>query len=149
MDPDRELPGTVMLAKTKPKKITLSKAKEKAWKAFSRYIRLKYSNGGLCACITCGKEALWSDMQCGHGIPGRTNGILFLEEICRPQCFRCNYNMGGMQEVFVPYLIEMYGREGYDEFMRMKHSPKKFYVDELLTWARDWEAEVNRMLGEI
>src|SRR3569623_575249 len=139
-----------MLAKTKPKrKTSLKSAKAKAWTAFSRYIRLKYSNGGLCACITCGKEALWTEMQCGHGIPGRTNGILFLEEICRPQCPHCNVFMGGKPDVFIPYLIDLYGREGYDEFMLMKHEPRKFYVDELLQCARDWEAEANRMLGEI
>ena len=136
-------------AKPKPKKITLSKAKDKAWKAFSRYIRLKHSYQGMCNCITCGERMAWTEIQCGHGIPGRTNGILFLEEICRPQCARCNVFMGGRPDIFIPYLIDMYGREGYDEFLRMKHEPKKFYVDELLQWAAEWEAEVNRMLGEI
>lgn len=133
-------------AKPKPKKFTLSKAKERAWDAFSKYIRLKYSNAGWCNCVTCGKNMWWKEAQAGHGIPGRTNGILLLEEIVRPQCVACNRFRGGMPDIFIPYLIDMYGREGYDEFLRMKHEPKKFYVDELLQWAAEWEAEVNRML---
>lgn len=127
------------------KNLTLKTAKKKAWDAFSKYIRLKYSENGYCKCITCGKRMHWKDAQAGHGIPGRTNGILFLEEIVRPQCIGCNTFQGGRLDVYIPYLIDMYTRNGYDEFIRLKHMPLKFTIDELTEWATEWEAKAREM----
>lgn len=134
------------------KKIGKSQFKKKAWDEFSRYIRLKYSDrNGYCNCITCGKNMHWKEAQAGHGIPGRKNGILFLEEIVRPQCYACNIRRHGMQEVFVPYLIDTYGRDGYDSFLRLKHESVKFYAsdyermwNEYKKLADEYEAAIGR-----
>ena len=133
------------MIRKKAKKPSIKALKDKAWVQFSRYIRLKYSDqNGVCKCITCGKSMHWKEAQAGHGIPGRSAGILFLEEIVRPQCYRCNVPMRGMQEVFIPYLIDMYGRDGYESFMRLKHSAGKF-TQETLEAMRD---EFKRMADE-
>ena len=131
------------------RKPTLRTAKAKAWKAFSRYIRLKYSKQGICECVTCGKVAPWTDMQAGHGIPGRGNSILFVEEAVRPQCVGCNMFAGGAPHKFVRLLIEWYGLDGYDELMALSKRPRKFYVHELIEWAEGWEAEAERMETEL
>ena len=85
----------------------------------------------------------WKEAQAGHGIPGRTNGILFLEEIVRPQCPGCNVFGGGRLEVFVRKLIEIYTLEGYDEFLRIKHAPRKFYIHELLEMATEFKRRAD------
>ncbi len=118
--------------------MSLKAQKAKTWKAFSRYIRHKYSDGDNCECFTCGCVRPIKEMQAGHGISGRTTSILFLEEIVRPQCVACNMFKAGMYEVFIPKLIDLYGREGYEEFVRMKHQPRKFTVEELKEMEDEW-----------
>jgi len=112
-------------------KVTLKSQKKRTWTAFSKYIRTKYSTDGICECFTCGVQKPIKEMQAGHGVSGRTNGVLFLEEVVRPQCVACNMFKGGMYEVFIPKLIDLYGRDGYEEFVRLKNTPRKFTIDEL------------------
>ena len=120
-------------------KPTLKSQKKKTWTAFSRYIRQKYSlDGENGECFTCGCVKPWKELQAGHGISGRTNAILFLEEIVRPQCVACNMFKGGMYEVFVPKLIDLYGRDGFDEFVRLKNTTVKFTIDELKEMEDEW-----------
>lgn len=104
---------------------------------FSKYIRRKYSNeDGTCTCYTCGKIGnSYKDLQCGHGISGRGQYVLFLEEICRPQCGTCNlrpspsfpYGKSGNYQVFVPKLIREYGLEQYEEWERESKKDHKRY----------------------
>ena len=119
-------------------KIGLKAQKKRTWKAFSKYIRTKYSDGENCECFTCGTVKPWKEMQAGHGISGRTNAILFLEEIVRPQCVACNMFKGGMYEVFVPKLIDLYGREGFDEFVRLKNTTVKYTIAQLKEMEDEW-----------
>ena len=71
-------------------------------------------------------------MQCGHGIAkGRGNGIYFLEEVCRSQCGYCNGPLGGRPEVYIPILLDLYGQDGLDEFIKMKMTPKKYSIKDL------------------
>lgn len=85
----------------------------------------------MCECFTCGTVKPIKEMQAGHGVSGRTNGVLFLEEVVRPQCVSCNMFKGGMYEVFIPKLIDLYGRDGYEEFVQMKNTTVKFTIPEL------------------
>lgn len=108
--------------------------KNTAWRWFSKYIRLKYADkNGLCECVTCGIVKPWPDMQAGHGITGRSNSVLFLEEVVRPQCYSCNVGKQGNMNIYVRKLIEWYGIDGYDELMKEKHKPVKYteqdYID--------------------
>ena len=92
------------------KKPNLRGLKAKAWKVFSEYIRRRYADaGGTAECFTCGALAYWKDLQCGHAIGGRHNAVLLDEEICRPQCCRCNIFMRGNYPVFTTKLIRRHG----------------------------------------
>ncbi len=122
----------------KKRKKSLKSVKKKAWSTFSKYIRTKYSKDGMCGCFTCGRQKPIKEIQCGHGVSGRSNGVLFLEEVCRPQCYGCNVGQGGMYEVFIPKLIELYGMDGYQEFVRMKNTPVKFTIPELEDMMEEW-----------
>lgn len=98
------------------KKPSLRSLKAKACKFFSEYVRRKEADqGGTERCYTCGSLLHWKELQCGHAIPGRHNAVLFDEEICRPQCPRCNVFMGGRYEIFTTKLIKEKGMEWWEE----------------------------------
>lgn len=101
----------------KKKKIkSLRTLKEKCNRVFSEYIRRKGADeGGTERCYTCEGLAHWKELQCGHGIPGRHNAVLFDEEICRPQCPRCNVFMGGRYHIFTTKLIKENGMEWWEK----------------------------------
>ena len=109
----------------KPSNKTL---KAKAWKLFSQYIRQNAADKeGNCTCYTCGVvlPAIGNGMQCGHGIGGRGNYVLFLEEICRPQCYGCNVGRQGNYEVFIPKLIREMGQKQYEYHVNQSRKPFK------------------------
>ena len=120
--------------------------KKKAWTLFSQYIRRKYSdNMGNAQCFTCGIVKPWKELQCGHGISGRGNFVLFLEEVCRPQCYGCNVGRGGNYEVFIPKLIDLYTREQYDNWVAESRKPMKRTRADYL----ELIGELESRLGEI
>jgi len=113
------------------KTLTISKLKKKVWKVFSLYIRQKYSKRGMVKCYTCGVVKPIKEMQCGHGLGGRGNSILFDEEICRPQCMQCNIFKGGNYDVFHAKLIEENGLEWFKAKLKQKQQTKQFTRKEL------------------
>lgn len=129
------------------KKRKIGTAKASCWGWFSKYIRVKYSHEGYCKCVSCNREGYWKGdgFQAGHMIAkGNGNGIYFLEEVIRPQCSQCNGPNGGMPDVTIPLLIEWYGKEKYEEFVRLKKTPLKLSVFDL----EDMEAEFKRLAFE-
>lgn len=96
-----------------------SKAKDAAWKAFSLYIRIKSLKHQQCECYTCGHKNPLGKTTAGHGIPGRTNAVLFMEEVVRPQCIACNVFAGGRYRIFTAKLIEELGMEEYDRLAKL------------------------------
>lgn len=108
------------------RKITLKGEKQKAWKIFSLYIRNKYAVEGILSCFTCGKDMIVTEAQSGHGIPGRTNSVLFMEEVVKPQCSSCNIFKGGNLSVFTAKLIKELGIERYQELLEIAQQVKQY-----------------------
>lgn len=54
-------------------------------------------------------------MQSGHAIGGRSNAVLFDEEIIRVQCVHCNIFMRGQYPVFTAKLIRENGLEWFEK----------------------------------
>lgn len=132
----------------KRKKVTITKIKAKAWSEFSLFIRLKYSDVyGMAVCYTCGAKKHYKSLQAGHGIGGRNNAVLFMEEVVRPQCAGCNLFGGGKYSIFTEKLIGEYGAEKYAEFVRESNKEKKMTV---LDYQAVFEAyrDLNRQLLE-
>jgi len=106
--------------------------KNSAWDYYSKYIRLKYADkNGFVRCYTCGVIKFWKEMQCGHGLSGRGNSILFEEKISRPQCYSCNCGKYGNYDVFHAKLIREFGPKFLDEMLKLKHQIKQFTLKEI------------------
>jgi len=90
-----------------PKKPTAKSLRRKAWALLSECIRREAADSeGLVVCYTCGKVEHWTDVDAGHAISGRHNGVLFDERIIRPQCRYDNRMRSGYYEVFIPKLMQ-------------------------------------------
>lgn len=120
--------------------------KDKVWNRFSKYIRLKFADeNGYCTCVTCGVKKPWEEMQAGHFIPGRTNSVLFVEEIIHPQCPSCNIFKGGNYVEYTIYMIDMYGRDKVDEFRQLKNQTKKITITELEDMYHEYETKIKEL----
>lgn len=109
------------------KKPTLKSLKNKAWKLFSEYVRRRDAMpDGWGHCYTCMAPGHWKDLQCGHAIPGRHNAVLLDDEICRPQCPRCNVWMRGRYEIFTAKLIRERGLEWFEKKLEGARRVVKF-----------------------
>lgn len=101
-----------------------------AWERFSLYIRLKecmettgsYEQG---ICCSCKQLFPFSDFDSGHFIAGRTNSILFVEELVHIQCRVCNQYKGGNPKGYEEYMIIRYGQDKVDGLRRLKYQYKK------------------------
>lgn len=101
---------------------TKSSAKKKAWKAFSQWVRRSNMNDlGNVTCYTCGKVLFWKQAQAGHGVPGRNNSVLFMEEVVKPQCAGCNIFGRGKQSVFTMKLIQELGMKKYEALIALSN----------------------------
>ena len=108
--------------KSTAKKDTLSKHKEKAWKAFSIYIRTRdclkttwgHERG---TCITCNREYPLKQLQAGHFIDGRNNAVLFSEKGVHAQCYACNVRLHGNKVKYWLYMEQTYGHDVIDELI--------------------------------
>lgn len=111
------------------KKKTLTYYKKRANASFSKYIRQKYADiDGYTTCYTCNKFAHWKDLQAGHGIAGRNNAVLYMEEVVRPQCVGCNMYGGGKYSIFTEKLIDELGLERYGELVKLANQTVQFKI---------------------
>jgi len=145
------------LTKKRVKKIT----KQKVWEVFSKYIRLKYADkDGYVKCYTCGKEIFWKEVrengivikegaQVGHAIGGRTNSVLFDEEIVRPQCTRCNIFLHGNYTIFTTKLIKEKGMKWWENKLFNSKKVKKYSQSELKELYEHYKSEVEKLLEKL
>lgn len=126
--------------KKKVKALTVSKAKKRAWTAFSLYIRTKGSDRGTNRCVTCNRVYPITALQAGHWIPGRHNSVLFDERNCHPQCYGCNVPMKGNPIKYYHFMEETYNKKVMKELEELDKQEKQFKVYELL--------EIERMYND-
>lgn len=130
----KPLPKTRLRPRTKPtnvlkppKAVTVTRAKEDAWKAFSRYIRLRDSlrynhSTEFGPCYTCKKiYPNWrvGGLQAGHFIPGRRNAYLFDERGVHSQCNVCNKHLKGNWPNYMFYMECEYGPQVVKELREL------------------------------
>lgn len=116
-------------------------AKDKAWKAFSDYIRLRDSlattgTPDACICVTCSVRGdnswkPYKSIQAGHAVGGRGNAVLFHEELVNGQCGYCNrkppMGLGGDYGNYAIFLVEKYGIDHARELQRLRHNTEVKY----------------------
>lgn len=135
------------------KKSPLELAKEKAWKAFSVFIRtrdcIKYG-GSLTdgICVTCKKPYPFKKLQAGHFIAGRTNAILLDEDLVHTQCYGCNMGRSGAHVEYFVYMEETYGREVIDIFRRRKAETLKMNEQDWLDEASHWKKRTEELVRQ-
>lgn len=131
----------------------LKSLKKTAWTLFSRYIRLRdclKTTGSLThgVCITCGKTYPIESLQAGHFIAGRSNAVLFDEQITHAQCYACNVGLHGNILVYRRKIISMYGA-GSDELMEIKSKqPRKYTIFELEELIESLKMRINELTGD-
>lgn len=114
------------------KKPSLSKAKKKAWDAFSLWTRLRDAKGEHNTCITCERTFHYKKLYAGHFIPGRHNAILFDERGVHPQCYYCNMIMGSNPIKYYKYMLKRYGQEVIDELDKLSSTTVIYTVSDYL-----------------
>lgn len=99
----------------KRRNTSVAKMKEKAWKEFSKYIRLSnMSMGEYVRCYTCGTIKHWKEMHAGHWITGHNNMTYINENYVRPQCYHCNIQKFGEQGIFWEKIKREIGEDLFD-----------------------------------
>jgi len=162
LKPRKEIPRTA-IKKTvkapvkKANKLTRSQAKEKAWKAFSDYIRLRdclatTGTPDFAICITCNERGDSSQkpykmIQAGHAVGGRGNAVLFHEEIVNGQCSYCNSNgrfgLGGDYGNYAIVLVKRYGIEHATALQRLKGTEKQYKLHDFIEIEQEYK---NKLL---
>ena len=123
-----------------------ARLKTRTWKLFSEYIRRKHADcDGICVCFTCGVRKPWKEIQAGHGISGRGNFVLFLEEVVKPQCSTCNVLKGGNYEIFVLALCDMYTRKQYEKWVIESRKPLKIGIGDYEALIQDLEGKLGEL----
>ena len=113
-------------------KITKTRAKKRAWDAFSLWVRTSNSyiagDNRWVKCYTCGKEKPIKEMSAGHAIGGRNNAVLFDERIVKPQCVGCNIWGRGQYQIFAYKLIKELGMGEYEKILTEARIPVQYKV---------------------
>lgn len=133
------------------KKTTYAKLKAKAWRVFSKYIKMRDADlmkDGFVACCTCGQKLHWADkkMQAGHFLDGRTNSILFEEKCVHPQCSGCNIFKHGNKVEYYEFMLQKYGKTTINSLRKLKMQTIKFTEDDLKEIISKYEEKVKGLL---
>lgn len=134
-------------------KLTKSKAKAKAWKAFSEYIRTRDTNalfpeGREGCCVTCNKVYNFKQLQAGHFIPGRHGAVLFNEDIVYAQCYSCNVGKHGNPREFDKFMRGMFSDEQIAEFDKLAYSTKIYETQDYLDLEAEFKNKTKQLLKE-
>jgi hypothetical protein len=138
----------------KKKSTPLSRAKNKAWKYFSIFIRtrdcLKYTGDpteGMC--VTCKLWFPFNQLQAGHFVGGRTNALLFDEEIVHTQCARCNLFLKGNYQAYTLFMLKKHTEEEIEELLSRKFITLKLSTDDFLEIADKYKEKTEQLLREL
>jgi len=137
----------------KIKKEKKSNAENTAWKWFSLYIRTRdalETTGTLerARCFTCDEIHNIQELDAGHMIPGRSNGILFDESIVKAQCIKCNRHNGGEQQMFKFKMVSIHGEGWYDLKLKARKTPCKLSDMELRLIADTYREKYKDLIGK-
>lgn len=102
-------------------KAKLSTLQDKADKAMSVYIRMKYADEhGYVKCVSCGRIFRWQEVDMGHFIPkSRGASVRWVEENCHPECQGCNRFSHSHLIGYTLFMIDTYGREKIEELEQL------------------------------
>ena len=115
----------------------------------SKAIRLESAKNGISECVTCGCKKPWKEMQAGHFVGGRTNGVLFDERGIFPQCYACNVCRQGMGPEYTVFMLEHYGQGLVDELIQKRRETVKFTATELKEMIEGYKVRIKEAGGTL
>lgn len=125
---------------------THKEAKTKADKWFSRYIRLRDSDGnGYIRCCTTGARLHWKDAHCGHFQSRRYMATRYDEQNCAPQSPYANTYLAGMQYEFGKYIDWKYGAGTADQLVEKAKQSMKLSKTQLDEIADTYKTKANQI----
>ena len=134
--------------KRKSKRDSISSLKKKAWKLLSKAIRLEAADkNGQCKCVTCDQKKPWKEMQAGHLVSGRSNGVLFDERGIWPQCYACNVCRQGMGAEYTVFILGVYGQGVGDDLIRKRREVVRFTKEELKEMIEGYKVRIKEAGG--
>ena len=102
---------------------SLSDLDKKLWTHFSRFIRLRDTDGqGYGYCISCSRRIQMRSGQCGHYIPRTYQGTKYEELNNHLQCPYCNEHLSGNPEKYRSALETRYGSKIFPYLEEKKSS---------------------------
>jgi len=121
--------------------------RQKLWKIFAEYIKLRDSDEkGYCKCISCGKEMFWKQAQAGHFISRSLSNQLYFDPInVNPQCYECNMIKGGNLKGYSNGLEKKYGKGTVKDLRKRAKQIKVFYISELKSIISFYTEEVKKL----
>jgi hypothetical protein len=125
----------------KKSKLSQPRAKERAWDAFSIWVRSKNADSnGMVSCFTCGTVKPWREMQAGHFYHGTLDFNIYNVNV---QCVRCNKWLHGNGVEYYPAMLRMYGQEIIDQLNELKHKVPKLKVADYLEIEKKYKEKIN------
>ena len=110
----------------KQSKQKISVLQRKLWELCKNLTRKKYGN----VCYTCGAQGLSAlNWHTGHLFAKASLGAYLKYDLrlLRPQCYKCNINLGGNGANFYRKMIEREGREYLEQIERDKQVTVEAY----------------------
>lgn len=131
-------------------KPSVAKLKKKVWEVFSRYIRtrdclLTTGTRDEGRCFTCNALHPFKELQAGHFIPGRHNGILFDERGVHAQCYHCNVGLKGNPIKYFRLMQQVYGETVIRDLERLDATLKDYTVPELECLLLELQAKLTAL----
>ncbi len=129
----------------------ISKLQEDLWAVTALIVKHTHKVGhNNCKCYTCGAWIAIGTSNChaGHCFSKKAySGIKFHYDNLRPQCFDCNVNLNGNEEVFKKRLREELGEERYNDLLSERHSMYKLTRSELRELIQVRKQELKELAG--
>jgi hypothetical protein len=112
----------------KPKAKKPPNPEDKAWVAFSLYIRtrdaLRTTGSTLAAkCVTCPKISTTKGNDAGHFITRGASAIKYNPRNCHYQCTTCNRFQQGRWDAYMDFMRSFYGMGVVEELLSARNLP--------------------------
>lgn len=133
----------------KRRRTPLQIAKDKAWAACSKFIRIDAADeDGNCACVTCGRTYHWKKIQAGHWINDRTNAVLFMEDGIHPQCYGCNVRKQSNPIRYWLWMEENIGRARMDQMIAKMDDSMEYDIYDYQNLEKEFTRRAERAAKE-
>ena len=113
-----------------------TKIKEKLWKYFSLYIRLRDTdNKGMWKCISCWREYHYKTLQCWHFIPRYYHIRTYDEKINNANCYWCNCMKSWNYIEYEYWMIKKYWKKEVERLKNWRNelkNRKEYELEEMI-----------------